>query len=150
MLAAVDDVTRAIPPERFVRRQLRRALRTLGTLQETLAGEEQSQESLIAVISRVHEAILGIDPHGSFIAASRGAEALTGFSRAELRARSVFDSAFGVDLPFAGIWQKHTGGRNGNGTAALRDRSGRLLRVEVEVSTLQPDLIAVAIGSSPV
>ncbi len=150
VLTAVDDLTRATPPERFLHRQLRRALLTLGTLEATSGDPGERIEQMCAVIGRVHAAIVGIDPHGGLLAASRGAEALTGYTRAELTAKTVFDSALGADLPLAAVWQKHTGGRSGElGPVALRDKAGRAMRVEVEARTLLPELTAIAFAASP-
>lgn len=149
VLAAVDDLTRATPPERFVRRQLRRTLLTLRGMERRLASDEQGVDQLRAVIDRLHPAILGLDVHGAYVAASRGAEALTGYTRRELATMSVFDAALGPHLPLAAIWQEHTEGRRGGGVATLRDKMGRSLRVEIAVGPVLPGLDALALAAAP-
>ena len=134
VVAAVDDLTRATPPDRFARRQIRRTLLALRNLARRTNGEEGAPSHLRATIDRLHVALLALDSHGSIVAASRGAETLTGFMRRELTTASVFDSLLGAHLPLASIWGdaylrhtrhgEHQHSREERTLAAARIRSG--------------------------
>ena len=148
VLAAVDDLTRATPPERVAHRQLRRSLLTLCDTERRLGADGEAIDHMLAVINRLHPAILGIDARGVLVAASRGAQTLTGYARHELAAMSVFDAAFGADLPLARSWQAHTEGRRSAGAVSVRDKTGRLLRMQTAVSQVMPGLDALALTAS--
>jgi len=60
----------------------------------------------------------------------------------------VFDAAFGADLPLARSWQAHTEGRRSTGAGSVRDRSGRLLRMQTAVGRLLPGLDALGLAVS--
>lgn len=149
VLAAVDDLTRATPPERVARRQLRRTLVSLHATERRVSTDGTGADEMRAVIDRLHPAVLGVDPHGAFVAASRGAEMLTGYAREDLARMTVFDAAFGTDLPLAGVWQAHMEGRRAGAIATLRDRAGRVMRVEMAVGPVLPGLDALALAVSP-
>jgi CheY-like chemotaxis protein len=144
VLASVDDLTRATPLQRFARRQLRRALLMLAALVQEPGAEQETASRLCALMSRLHAAVIGVDPHGALIGTSRGAEALTGYGRPELAAISVFDARFGANLPLARIWQEYTAGGARTGTAMVRDRAGRTVPVLYEMSTPVQGLDAIA------
>ena len=143
VLAAVDDLTRAAPLDRVACRQLKRSLLILTETQSRIAGDGIDQ--MLAVINRLHPAVLGIDAKGAVVAASRGAEALFGYDRHELATMSVFDAAFGADLPLARSWQAYVEGRRTTGTASVRDRAGRLLRMHTAAGHILPGLDALAL-----
>jgi len=145
VLAAVDDLTRAMPLERVACRQLRRSLLILKETQSRITTGD-GVEQMLAVINRLHAAVLGIDARGAVVAASRGAEALTGYDRHELATMSVFDAAFGADLPLARSWEAHVEGRRSTGTVSVRDRTGRLLRMHTAAGGVLPGLDALALG----
>jgi PAS domain S-box-containing protein len=147
VLGAVDDLTRATPPERFARRQLRRSLITLRNLAHPQpSGPHASNRrasdgtQLRAVIDRLHVPIVALDADGGYVAISRGAEALTGYTRAEITATSVFDSGMGSHLPLASIWEAHSTGTRRSGTTSLRDKSGRTLKVAYLIDALTAEL----------
>jgi PAS domain S-box-containing protein len=154
VLAAVDDLTRATPPERFARRQLRRSLLALRKVVQAPAAEAPEhvqppeadrRHHLCAVIDRLHVPVLGMDDHGAYVAVSRGAEALVGYTRAELTATTVFDAAMGSHLPLASLWEAHTSDSRSNGTATLRDKTGRTIKVAFAIERVLPDLHALAL-----
>jgi PAS domain S-box-containing protein len=149
VVAAVDDLTRATPPERVARRQLRRTLVALHATERRVGTDGTGIDEMRAVVNRLHPAVLALDIHGALVAASRGAERLTGYTRDDLARMTVFDTAFGVDLPLARIWQAHTEGRRAVASAALRDHAGRMLRVEMAVGPVLPGLDALALAVSP-
>lgn len=146
VLAAVDDLTRSAPLDRVACRQLRRALLILNETQGRLASGD-GREQMVAVINRLHPAVLGIDVKGAVVAASRGAEALIGYDRQELVTMSVFDAAFGSDLPLARSWQAYLEGRRTTGTVSVRDRAGRLLRMHIAAGHVIPGLDAIALAA---
>jgi PAS domain-containing protein len=145
VVAAVDDLTRSTPPERFARRQLRRTLLSLRNLARGTNGDERDVEQLCATIDRLHVALLALDGRGTIVAASRGAETLTGYTRRELTAVSAFDSLLGAHLPLAPIWETHASAPRATGTTTIRDKGGRSLQLAYGLETLQPDLHALAL-----
>jgi PAS domain S-box-containing protein len=147
VLAAVDDLTRATRHERVARRQLRRSLVALGATTRAV-GTECGVGQAAAVIDRLHPPILGLDDHGSIVAASLGAERLLGYSRPELVAMTMFDTFFGPDLPLAALWQDYTEGRRGPTATVVRDRSGRQVPVEAAFDLLVPGLQALVLAPS--
>lgn len=147
VLAAVDDLTRATPMDRVACRQLKRSLLILSETQKRIIdGDGDGVDQMLAVINRLHPAVLGIDHKGAVVAASRGAEALTGYDRQELSSMSVFDATFGADLPLARSWQAHAEGRRSTGTVSVRDRAGRLLRMHTAAGSVLPGLGALAMA----
>jgi CheY-like chemotaxis protein len=146
VLAAVDDLTRATPAERFARRQLRRSLLTLRPDEWRFEDSGPDVEQIRAVIDRLQHAVVGLDSHGACVAASLGAETLTGFTRTELLRTSVFDGTLGPQLPFAAAWQDHTAGRRAARSTTIRDKAGRSLRLEIDIGSLLPDLHALVMA----
>jgi two-component system chemotaxis response regulator CheY len=150
VLAAVDDLTRATPPDRFGRRQLRRTLLTLRTVAHRTGDPGRERLDLCATIDRLHAIVLGLDDRGGIVAASRGAETLTGFTRRELTSISVFDSLLGAHLPLAGIWETHATSPRANGTVTIREKNGRSLLLGYGFEVLMPDVHALALVHAPV
>jgi PAS domain S-box-containing protein len=146
VLAAVDDLTRETPCDRVAIRQLRRSLLTLSDTERRLGSNGQAVGQMLAVINRLQPAILGIDARGALVAASRGAQMLTGYDGRELAGMSVFDAAFGADLPLARSWQAHTEGRRSTGAVSVRDRAGRPLRMHTAIAHVLPGLDALALA----
>jgi len=104
LLAAADELLKGTPVERFARRRIRRALRTLYTIGSRLNRDEDAMERIRTSIDRLQVAVLCIDGDGRCLAASTGAESLTGYTRQELLSMSIFDAAFGPNLPIAYDW----------------------------------------------
>ena len=105
LLAAVDEALIATPRDRLVARQLRRPLLALRELARRVKPDASAQQRLRATIDRLQVAVLAIDEHGRYVAASAGASALIGYSRSELLRMSIFDGALSVDLPLTRRWQ---------------------------------------------
>lgn len=145
VLAAVDDLTRATPPERFGRRQLRRTLLALRNVTRRATNDDPQTPQLCATIDRLHVAVLGLDDRGSIVAASRGAETLTGFTRRELTSTTVFDSLLGAHLPLASTWEAHMSNPRGTGSVTIREKSGRSLALAYGFETLISGLHALAL-----
>jgi CheY-like chemotaxis protein len=149
VLAAVDDLTRATPSDRFGRRQLRRTLLTLRTVAHRNGDADSDRLDLCATIDRLHAVVLGLDDRGAIVAASRGAETLTGFTRRELTSVSVFDALLGVNLPLAAIWESHASTPRANGTVTIREKNGRSLVLGYAFEVLMPDVHALALVHNP-
>jgi PAS domain S-box-containing protein len=149
VLAAVDDLTRGTPVERFAKRQLRRSLLTLRPDEWHTGHAGGGLEQMRAVIDRLQPPVLGLDDHGACVAASRGAESLTGYTRAELVRSSVFDGTLGPQLPFAAAWQEHAAGRRASRATTIRDKAGRVVRLEIEIGSLLPNLHALVMAPAP-
>jgi CheY-like chemotaxis protein len=145
VLAAVDDLTRATPSDRFGRRQLRRTLLVLRTLAKQAQSDGRDSSHLKTTLDRLQGAVLGLDDRGSVVAASRGAETLTGYPRRELTAASVFDSLFGPHLPLAPIWEAHHAEARQAGTVTLRDKTGRSLQLAYSLERLTTDFHSIAL-----
>jgi CheY-like chemotaxis protein len=145
VLAAVDDLTRATPLERFGRRQLRRTLFALRTLARQNGDSAALKPHLIATIDRLHVPLLALDDRAAIVGASRGAELLTGYSRRELTASSVFDSLLGAHLPLASTWEVRAATPRASGRITIREKSGRSLPLEYTLEPLLGDLHALAL-----
>jgi CheY-like chemotaxis protein len=148
VLGAIDDLTRATPVERFTRRQLRRTLVALRSIIDEYSERPRmpgdTADDAIdwpSVIGRFHSPILGLNAEGNYIAASRGAETLTGYLNSELTAASVFDAGMGSHLPLASVWQAHREGTGATtGLTTIRGKSGRTLKVAYVITALAPTL----------
>jgi len=149
VVAAVDDLTQSTPAERLARRQLRRSMMALRPMLHHAADSTAAASRIAGIITRLQVPMLGLNGSGSFIAASRGAEALTGFTQTELLAMSVFDATLGPHLPLAHIWDRHTPEGRSSGPAMLRDRGGRSVEVTVAIESLLPDLHVLGFVHTP-
>lgn len=143
LLTAVEELLRTTPPERFARRQLRRSLLTLKHLGSAL--DDGARERVRALIDRLQVAVLAIDAEGHYVAASSGAELLSGFRREELLEMSVSDAVFGPDLPLARSWDAFRARAVDTMHADICDRTGRRLHVATSFVTVVPGLDVAAI-----
>jgi PAS domain-containing protein len=155
VLAAVDDLTRGTPVERFARRQLRRTLTALRSVFEEQGPRIAAEETLEGDIARwssvvrlLRAPVLVVNTEGSYVAVSRGIEALTGYVGRELTATSVFDTIMGTHLPFASVWQAHRAGTGSTGQVSIRDKGGRTLKVAYLVSVLTPHVHVLLLAPS--
>ena len=107
LLAEVEELMKATPRERLVVRRLRRSLLMLRELGRRVKSEESGQERVRSLIDRLQVAVLALDTQGRYVAVSRGASSLTGYSRAELLGRSVNDTGLvlpvGLELPILAL-----------------------------------------------
>jgi CheY-like chemotaxis protein len=148
VVAAVDDLTRATPPDRSSRRQLRRSLLVLRPSGADPSDSVPAIPQMCALIDRLHPALLGFDAAGLCIAVSRGAQVLTGYSRADLIGTSVFDGTLGPHLPFAAAWQEYGARGRCNGNVIIRDRGARSVPVQIEFGAVLDGLHALALGQA--
>jgi PAS domain S-box-containing protein len=149
LLAEVDELIRATPRERLVVRQLRRSLLTLRELGKRVKPEERAQERVRALIDRLQVAILALDAQGCYVAVSRGASTLTGYSRAELLGRSIFDAGLTLNPPASEGWQEFLAQQRSGAETKMRDRNGNIVRIQTEFATILPGLHAAAFAGQP-
>lgn len=145
LLSAVDEVMAVTPRERFMRRRLTRALMLIRTFARQCAPDANAQQSVRAFIDRLQVAILAVDEHGRYVAVSRGASMLTGYSRTELLRMSVFDTAFGTDLPLAQPWQDAQAHGASIADTAIRDASGKTVNIHTTFDLIFSNLHAAAL-----
>ncbi len=144
VLDGVTELINGTPGDRRARRQLRRSLLTLRNVASTMEVDAGAKERVRALIDRLQIAVMGIDDQGRYVAASAGAEALTGYTRAELLAMSVFDAALGADLPLARRWEAVVSSNHIPETATIRVKSGRAVTVQSLIAPIVPGLHAAA------
>jgi PAS domain S-box-containing protein len=138
LLTAVDELLANTPPERLVRRQLRRSLMTLKKLGSRL--DEHAQDRVRALLDRLQVAVLAIDADGRYVAASVGAERLIGLSREELLGMSVADAALAEVLPLAALWDAFRSEEIATSAATMRDRTGQHVPMAVSFAHVTPGL----------
>ena len=149
LIGSVRELTLVTPPERSLKRQLTRTLLTLRMFGKHLKPDADAQQRVRALIDRLQLAVLALDQQGRYVAASRGASSLTGYSRGELLKMSIFDSPLDVDLSAPKRWQEFLGSEQDSGTATVRNGSGRSTKVEAAFLTIVPGLHAAAIAPAP-
>ena len=148
LLAVVDEVLMTTPQDRLVARRLRRPLLALRELAKRLAPDASAQERLRALIDRLQVAVLAIDEQGRYVAASPGASALVGYSRAELLTMSIFDAALSKDLPIASRWQSVLRDHLPSADATIRDWGTSRMTVQTSFEKILPGLHVAAFSTS--
>ncbi len=144
VMGAVDELMSATPIDRFASRRLRRSLLMLRKAGTQLNLDTAARERVKALIDRLQIAVMAIDEHGRYVAASTGAEWLTGYTRAELLTMSIFDTALGADLPLARRWEEFVSREDTISTGTIRDKAGRAVTVHSLIATIVPGLHAAA------
>jgi PAS domain S-box-containing protein len=145
LLSALDDVMAAIPREKLVRRRLTRALSMIHTFAKQCAPDAQVQQRIRSFIDRLQVAVLAIDEQGQCVAASRGATAITGYSRAQLLRMSVFDTTLGRGLPLAQPWQEAQSHRNSNAGIVIQNANGKTINVLLTFDSIVSNMHAAAL-----
>jgi len=145
LLCALDDVMTAVPREKLARRRLTRALLMIRTFAKQCAPDADAQLRIRSFIDRLQVAVLAIDEHGRYVAASRGATKITGYSRTQLLEMSVFDTRFGRGLPLAQPWQEAQPDRNSTADIAIQDASGKSIPVHTKFDSIFSNMHAAAI-----
>jgi PAS domain S-box-containing protein len=140
LLAEVDELLRATPRERLVVRRLRRTLLILRELGKRVKPEERGQERVRSLIDRLQVAILALDSRGRYVAVSRGASTLTGYSRAELLGTSIHHPGLVLAPSVSEHWQELLTQQQAAARTVIRDRSGNSVRVQTEFATVLPGL----------
>ena len=140
LLAEVDELMRATPRERLVVRRLRRTLLILRELGRRVKPEERGQERVRSLIDRLQIAILALDSQGRYVAVSRGASTLTGYSRAELLGTSIHHAGLVLAPTESEHWQELLTQQQAAAGTVIRDRSGNTVSVQTEFATVLPGL----------
>jgi PAS domain S-box-containing protein len=144
ILAEVDELIRATPRERLVVRQLRRSLLMLRELGKQVKPDERGQERIRSLIDRLQVAILALDTQGHYVAVSRGASTLTGYSRAELLGKSIYDEGLVLPPPVSERWQEFLTQQQAAAETIMRDSRGNSVSIQTEFATVLPGLHAAA------
>jgi PAS domain S-box-containing protein len=148
LLAEVEELILAAPRDRAAIRRLRRSLLTLRELAKRVKPDDRAQQRMRALIDRLQVAILALDEQGRYVAVSRGASTLTGYSRAELLNMAGSDSEFSSDQFPSRPWQEFLTDHQTAAGSTLRDKSGTIVNVHTAFATLLPGLHAAAFAIS--
>jgi PAS domain S-box-containing protein len=122
----VDSLTVAIPR---VQRSLKRRLLDLQELARYYTPDADGQANLRGLIDRLQVAIFAVDQDGHCIAASDGATALTGYTRGQLLATSVFQPEFAGGRMSDTRWQIFLANRHYSGTTTITNHAGESVTV---------------------
>lgn len=144
LLIAADEILDATPLPRLKRRQLRRALLTIVKLGSQMKVDEQARTRVRSLIDRLQVAILAMDNDGRYVAASLGAESLTGYRRAELLTMSISDVFFDVNFPPLEGAGDCLAVQSDGPPATLQPKDGTVVAVDAVVATILPGLHAAA------
>lgn len=148
LLAEMDELMRITPRERLAVRRLRRSLLMLREVAKQFKSEERAQERVRSLIDRLQVAILALDTEGRYVAVSRGASRLTGYSRAELLGRSIYDAGLALNAPTSQPWQQFLTQQPSAPATIVRDRRGNTVSLQTEFATVLPGLHAAAFADS--
>jgi CheY-like chemotaxis protein len=148
LLAEVEELILAAPRDRAAIRRLRRSLLTLRDLAKRVKPDESAQQRMRALIDRLQVAILALDEQGRYVAVSRGASTLTGYSRAELLNMAGSESELASDQFLSRPWQGFLTNQQNAAGSTLRDKSGNIVNVHTAFATLLPGLHAAAFAIS--
>jgi PAS domain S-box-containing protein len=143
-MAEVDQLIAATPRVRLVERQLRRTLTVLRTVAQRMRQEPSAQERVRTLIDRLQVAVLAVDDRGRYVAASRGASALTGYSQDQLVQMSAAELGLGLHGP--AISESHDAEPQPPSATRLRRRGGDMLEVQTAVADILPGLYAAALA----
>jgi PAS domain S-box-containing protein len=146
LLSALGEVLSGIPRERLARRRLTRALSMIRTFARQCASDADAQERIRSFVDRLQVAVLAIDERGRYVAASRGATLLTGYSRTELLGMSVFDTSLGTGLPLVQPWQEAQSHRESMADVAIQDAGGKTVNVLMTVDAIVSNMHAAALA----
>jgi PAS domain S-box-containing protein len=145
LLKSVDELLTNTPPDRLVRRQLRRSLMALKKLGSRL--DDHAQERVRDLIDRLQIAVLAIDTEGRYVAASAGAQRLIGLSREELLGMSITDAALTEVLPLAAPWDAFRFQAIATSATTMRDRTGQHVPMAVSFVTIVPGVDVAAFAT---
>ena len=150
LIQAVRTIVLATPPDRRVRRQLRRSLFTLRKLGTHLQGDSSAQERIRTLIDRLQIAVLAFDDRGRYIAASAAVSSLTGYSRAHILSRSIFEAPLVDPMPnLEQRWGDFLSAQHCSALGTLKDAGGASLQLQAAFVTVLPGLHAAAIAPIP-
>jgi PAS domain S-box-containing protein len=149
LLRTADELIETTPPARLMRRQLRRTLSTIAKVAAQVQLDEAARSRVRSLIDRLQIAVLAIDDDGRHLAASAGAESLTGYTRAQLLTMSIQDVMFGGDIPPIDPANRGVDVSSALPEATIRHNDGRSVSVEALFATVLPGLHAAAFAVAP-
>jgi PAS domain S-box-containing protein len=150
LLRTADELIETTPPARLMRRQLRRTLSTIGKVAAQVTLDEAARSRVRSLIDRLQIAVLATDQDGRHVAASAGAESLTGYTRAELLTMSIEDVLFGAHMPAMQQAARSDLIESAVPETAILHNDGRSIPVEALFATVLPGLHATAFAVAPV
>ena len=89
-------------------------------------------------------AVLALDTEGHYVAVSRGASTLTGYGRAELIGKSIFDTGLALNRRVSAGWEEFLARKQSAARTITLDRSGNAVSIQTEFATILPGLHAAA------
>jgi PAS domain S-box-containing protein len=147
LISSVMELASITPPERSVRRQLTRTLLALRKCAAHMKPDVDVQQRVRALIDRLQVAVLALDEHGRYVAASAAASELTGYAQHELLAMSIFDSQLDSDFVFhRDKWPNFLEAEQEGMTATVRLGKGHSRTMKAAFLTIVPGLHAAAIA----
>ena len=147
LLQTIRNVVVATPPDRRVRRQLRRSLITLRKLGGHLKGDTSAQERIRGLIDRLQIAVLAFDDRGRYVAASEAVSSLTGYSRAQILSRSIFEAPLVDPVPnIQQRWGDFLSAQHCTASGTVRDALGASIPLQAAFATVLPGLHAAVIA----
>jgi PAS domain S-box-containing protein len=149
LLRLADELIETTPPARLMRRQLRRTLATIAKVAAQVTLDEAARSRVRSLIDRLQIAVLAMDQDGRHVAASAGAESLTGYTRAELLTMSIQDVLFGGEIPAIDPPNPGDAVHSVLPDASIQHSDGRLVPVEALIATVLPGLHAAAFAAAP-
>jgi PAS domain S-box-containing protein len=127
--AFVGDVDALIAATPRAQRALKRRLLDLQELARFNPPDADGQTVVRRLIDRLQVAILAVDEQGHCVAASQGASRLTGYSRPELLAGSVFHLGLSSEFVSYESWLQFLAHRHYASTTTIANRAGESIRV---------------------
>ena len=127
--AFVGEVDTLIAATARAQRALKRRLLDLQELARFNPPDADGQTVVRQLIDRLQVAILAVDEQGHCVAASEGASTLTGYSRPELLAGSVFDLGLSSEFVSYESWLQFLAHRHYASTTTIANRAGEPIRV---------------------
>jgi PAS domain S-box-containing protein len=140
LLRTADDLLQATPSVRLMRRRLRRTVMTIAQVGAHTRLNQDAQRRVRALIDRLQVAVLALDDNGRHLAASAGAESLTGYTRAELLAMSIEDLVSAAERPRLPSLPARDLVDSDLPQLMVRDKLGTTVAVDALVRTVLPGL----------
>jgi PAS domain S-box-containing protein len=128
-------------------RALKRRLLDLQELARCNPPDADAQTAVRRLIDRLQVAVLAVDEQGQCVAASQGASALTGYSRPELLAASLFQLGLSSELVSYEGWLQFLVHRHYASTTTIATRDGEPIRVHaVALAKVMPGFHVAALA----
>jgi PAS domain S-box-containing protein len=148
LLAAGDRLIRETPAAQRIRRRLARALVGLRGVFATMPIDQTARDQIRAVVDRLQVAVLLIDEENRCLAASEGAEMLTGYTRAEFLTMSLFDLAVGDPETFERVENVFQVDEGRPFATTIRGKDGHAVTVHSQLAGLIPGVRIAAFAAA--